>query len=237
MESRISRLGIKSRAKALFLDSVFPKFCVRCEKEQFIFCGSCLSSYQVRMPKSKCVFCGVPSFFGKTCGSCKNNHFLDGCSSLGSYADPVFRKLVQLWKYTGDQSVSFYIRRFLNASSVWGQLPNHDWVIASVPLHIRRERERGFNQADQMTDFVGEIMYRQRTNLLIRRFWTQPQAQKNEKKRRVGELDGCFTAITDMPKYVLLCDDVVTSGATIDSAAKACKEAGAEVVWGLSLLS
>jgi predicted amidophosphoribosyltransferase len=47
-------------------------------------------------------------------------------------------------------------------------------------------------------------------------------------------MDGAFAVLpgVDVPAYVLLCDDVFTSGATMDAAARALKEAGAKTVWG-----
>ena len=64
---------------------------------------------------------------------------------------------------------------------------------------------------------------------------TLPQA--GQEGRRVGELDAVFDLVPgiEVPENVLLCDDVFTSGATMDACARVLKEAGAKQVWGYVL--
>jgi predicted amidophosphoribosyltransferase len=54
-------------------------------------------------------------------------------------------------------------------------------------------------------------------------------------ERKLGDLDGAFRARAASPARVLLCDDVFTSGATLDAAAKCLKQAGAAEVWGFTI--
>jgi ComF family protein len=112
-----------------------------------------------------------------------------------------------------------------------------DWerpfdLIVPVPLHARRQRVRGFNQAALLAQQIGsqrEIEVRER--LLRRVRYTKPQigltpAERKENVRRAfaaecGSLDG---------KRILLIDDVYTTGATMTSAASALLNAGATAV-------
>ena len=70
---------------------------------------------------------------------------------------------------------------------------------------------------------------------LCRKKRTAPQASLGDRRRQIGELHGSFAIVSDPPAYVLLVDDVLTSGTTLDAAAHALKQAGSEVVWGLVL--
>jgi predicted amidophosphoribosyltransferase len=113
--------------------------------------------------------------------------------------------------------------------------PVKPWVVTHVPLHQVRHRQRGFDQAEIIAREVGEIYGVPVVPLLERVRKTAPQARREA--RQVGEMDEVFTVVSgiEVPKFVLLCDDVFTSGATMDAAAKALKEAGAEMVWGFVL--
>ena len=99
-----------------------------------------------------------------------------------------------------------------------------------VPVHCSRLRERGFDQATWIAYVVGEEIGQSAVGLLERVHATLQQA------RRAGEdLMGSFRARQPIDGRVLLCDDVCTSGATLEAAAAACKEAGATHVWAYTI--
>jgi len=155
--------------------------------------------------------------------------------SLGWYRDPVLRAAIRLAKYHGDPAVWGVIERWIRASSAPARLPDGSWTISPVPLHKARERERGFNQAERMAQIFSEVTGWPKETLLRRTDWTDPQARKWKQERRLGDLEGIFEITTQPPARILLCDDVMTSGATLDAAAHELKAAGAEIVWGFTL--
>ncbi|NQV89526.1 MAG: ComF family protein [Parcubacteria group bacterium] len=113
--------------------------------------------------------------------------------------------------------------------------PAHAWHVTNVPLHGRRKRARGFDQAEQVGKWTAALYGLPHANFLTRVIHTLPQA--GQTGRQVGELDLVFAAVpgAQIPEYVLLCDDVFTSGATMDACAKVLKDAGAKQVWGYVL--
>jgi ComF family protein len=116
-----------------------------------------------------------------------------------------------------------------------------------VPLHKRKLRERGFNQAELLAKEVAEYFSLSlETKALIRKKYTPPQVRtKNHKARRESlknafEISSIFTkkCISEntnflKEKIIILIDDVTTTGATLFEAAKVLKRAGAKEVWGL----
>ncbi|GBC63835.1 ComF family protein [Desulfonema ishimotonii] len=118
--------------------------------------------------------------------------------------------------------------------------------ITPVPLHIRKMKERGFNQvwlmirdwprlAEQFgTDLGGGVICRE---LLLRTRKTRPQAGL-DRKRRASNISGAFQlhAGADVRgKKILLVDDVITTGATADECTRVLLAAGAEYVGVLTL--
>lgn len=111
----------------------------------------------------------------------------------------------------------------------WTQTPD---LIVPVPLHVWRQRSRGFNQAQLLALQLGSTVGIEVNDQILRRVrYTKPQVDlsPHERKENVWE---AFTAELGgaMGKRFLLLDDVLTTGATMASAANALLEAGARNV-------
>jgi ComF family protein len=127
--------------------------------------------------------------------------------------------------------------------------PLADWLVATwrvhaltadlivpVPLHPRREAQRGYNQAALLARELGR-----RTGVpvapaeLIRTAWTRPQVglSRTERRANIAGAFRCAGKVTDM--RIILVDDVSTTGATLESCASELKAAGAAHVQGLVL--
>lgn len=236
MESKCSSLAV---IVFWFFQALFPRFCLRCKKERTWFCESCFAIYSPQPRFLSCPFCKKHSFFGYTCETCRKETFLDGCFSFGSYADPVLRQALHLWKYVGNTEMENLLKHWINSSSLLSKISffqESSWVFQPIPLHKKRKLERGFNQAEIFARELSLQTGFQTGDYLERRLWTEPQAIKSGQERRVGELDAIFSLKTKkIQENIFLCDDVLTSGATLDAAAKILKEAGAQTVWGITL--
>lgn len=167
----------------------------------------------------------------RVCDDCRSTVFLDGVTALSTYADPVVRSAVGLWKYHGDRDVEGLIERWVRQRFSGHALGEFD-AVTTAPLHVSKKRARGFDQARVFAQIISEISGVPFRRYLKRIQKTEPQAQLSHGNRQVGILDGVFTCIKSPPQRVLICDDVFTSGATLDAAAKALVEAGAGHVWG-----
>ncbi len=107
------------------------------------------------------------------------------------------------------------------------QLDDVDWIVP-VPIHWFRRCGRGFNQAELLASALPASLVR--LDLLRRVRWTRPQASLPAHKRD-RNLVGAFACTADLSgAYVLLVDDVLTSGATLRECATALRSRGASHV-------
>jgi ComF family protein len=106
-----------------------------------------------------------------------------------------------------------------------GALPGHATVVP-VPLHSRRLRSRGYNQAEAIAAALARRTGLDTADCLVRRGPAVTQVGRHRAERRAGPA-GSIEATTAAPTRVLLVDDVVTTGATLAACQRALREAGA----------
>ncbi len=214
-------------------DALFPRKCVRCGTEGKEVCDLCFSLAMAEEWGGLCPACKKPSLLGTRCVSC--NGALDGLVFCAPYADAVVRGLLQRWKFEAIRTtIEPSLQRLMERVPFAQLFSGTDWTITSVPLHPRRERERGFNQARWIAERVGELTQFPAGDFLQRLRNTLPQSQRPEAERKRDDLARVFQA-RPIEGRVILCDDVFTSGATMEAAAHALKSAGASIVWGVVL--
>lgn len=112
------------------------------------------------------------------------------------------------------------------------------WVLVPVPLHPRRERERGYNQSTLLARRLGaQLGYAVAPRALRRVRNTAQQAQIADDAQRQANVQGAFVADPRLvnAKPILLVDDVYTTGATLRACAEALYAAGAAQVSALTL--
>jgi ComF family protein len=182
-------------------------------------CVQCLSPFLSRFPlddEGRCALCrrGVRGF--------------DAAYSFGFYEDEL-RKLIHLFKYGRVQTLSAPLGRLLAQA-----LPRERTfdVIVPMPLHWRKRWQRGFNQAELLAREIGRRTHTPVRSALRRVRSTVSQAGLTSAKRRAN-VSGAFRAKRRSPLHgqsVLLIDDVMTTGATAASCARALKRAGARQV-------
>lgn len=114
----------------------------------------------------------------------------------------------------------------------YGGIP-FDFVTA-VPLHKREQRERGFNQAERLGQAVAKRLNLPYATALKKITLTAPQKSLKAVERS-GNLLGVFDVCDDVAgKTILLVDDVITTGTTLDECAKMLKIFGAEEVYAVT---
>ncbi len=226
MESRLRHVAVK------LVDLVFPRCCVRCGGEGSVLCSRCEAAGPMRAAQVCCPFCGEGDA-ARTCFACREEHAIEGVTALATYADPVVRRVITGWKYHGDPAYTQVIESWIGASNVLARF--QCWTIIPVPLHAARRRSRGFDQAVEIARMVAKASGGVFAEPLIRQWYTSPRAQTKRTDRDDTELYGAFQAKGPVPQNILLCDDVFTTGATLEAAATALKHAGAAHIWAFTV--
>lgn len=186
--------------------------------------------------------CGRLSVGGLTHPGCRRTLGMDGLTSIFAYKG-LIKKAIKKIKYrfvsdmAGDLTEAFL--SFCGENKVFVQFCQDNPLLVPVPLHSRRQRWRGFNQAELLGKMIAKNLGLDFVpDLLARVKETQPQADL-KKEERIRNIKGSFKVspnilISQYPN-ILLFDDVWTSGATLREAAKVLKRGGAKKVWGLTI--
>jgi ComF family protein len=136
------------------------------------------------------------------------------------------RRLAHELKYEGLTSLAEPMAQLMAGA---GTLDAVDLVVP-VPLYSRRERSRGYNQAHELAKRLGDSAGIAVDPRAMRRTRdTEPLAKTMRREERRAIVEGAFAARPDRVegRRVLLVDDVVTTGATLDACARALLDAGA----------
>lgn len=153
---------------------------------------------------------------------------LDGSAAAYLYAGPA-GSVVRFMKYGGVRGLSGIMTEEMIRA--WNQvLPAAVDMVVPVPMHPKRLRERGFNQSETLAVAVAERLGLPCENALIRTRNTVQQAVLSGKARKKN-LKNAFCAENSVEgKWVLLVDDVYTTGTTAHECAAALRAAGARYV-------
>jgi ComF family protein len=145
------------------------------------------------------------------------------------------RELIHRFKYRNLRSAAPELGRLLAEYLAGHPIPGK--VTVPVPLHPRRHRMRGYNQAALLArELSKRTGLAVAPGLLARRHDAPPQVQSDSRERRADNVRDSFECIEDAGGLeVLLIDDVSTTGSTLAECASVLKKAGAGSGWGLVL--
>lgn len=214
------------------IDLLFPPCCGICGAAGEFLCAACDSQLQ-RAESPRCSRCWQISAT-EICHTCQQQR-----SPLSGVRAPyVFdggaRALVLGLKYQSLYALAQPMGERLAAYAASTHLPAD--LLTPVPLHWRRGRQRGFNQAELLGRIVAERTGLELDVTSLRRSRATPhQAHQRDPNRRAENVRGAFRCSDHVAgRRVLLVDDVFTTGATLRECARTLKAAGAESVWGLT---
>ncbi|MEI7498435.1 MAG: double zinc ribbon domain-containing protein [Candidatus Falkowbacteria bacterium] len=240
-------LDIKRRAiqaRRFLLDCFFPLSCAGCGQEGDWLCLPCAQSLEYLAVEPVCWQCGKEVRPGYSCPACAKATNIDGLLAPFSYHNQVVSNLLKIYKYQFCHELGLELANLLSGWLVKGvkdnKLSNITFdLVVPVPLHASRLRWRGYNQSEILAKAVTEVFQVPlEVDLLKRNRRTRPQA-KLANELRLANVSGCFTVKKDLGldnKLIILVDDVATTMATLTSAAKTLKQAGAGQIWAITLL-
>ncbi len=230
----IARLGLKD-----ILDLVYPPLCLSCGKfedaYESLICPECWDEVE-EFKTAFCLGCRQSIESGMRCGECPPET-AGPVLALGRYTDPL-KEIVHQFKYKGYRRLGAELaERLTDKYASFLKRLKID-VIVPVPLHSYRRKRRGFNQAGILADIIGRRMeVPVESGSLIKARRTRDQARLDPNRRKTN-ISGAFEVAGSIlrAKRVLVVDDVMTTGATMDEAARALKESGARPV-GFSVVA
>jgi ComF family protein len=179
------------------------------------------------LPEARCPVCALPAAGGEICGHClQEPPAFARTEALFSYAFPIDR-LIQRLKYREQLALAPVLGTLL-AQRHQGALPDL-WL--PMPLHARRLKERGFNQAVEIARELAAVSgVPMQAGWAVRERDTPPQAGLKRAARRKN-MRGAFSCSSRLAGMrVGIVDDVMTTGSTLDALAAALKQAGAAEV-------
>ena len=214
-----------------------PSQCLVCHAwPSEALCEACVSRFA--QPKIRCARCALPVPSGVICcGAClRNPPPLDACLAAVAYDFP--------WS---DLIVDYKFNHWVGRAGAFGLLLHStpwvdpaleaaDWVLP-MPLSPQRLKTRGFNQALVLAQHIAPKKIN--TSVLLRIKDTPPQSTLNRSERLSSVKDAFAVDPLHASKIkgarLVLVDDVMTSGASLFSAARALRAAGAAHITGLVL--
>jgi competence protein ComFC len=216
------------------LDLLFPRRCLGCGREGAYLCAACTGNLPRILPPF-CSRCGLPVTGGSECSCQDDLGSLDGLRSPFRFEGTI-RLAVHALKYQNLRALSGTLAGFLHSYLSTNPLPADQ--LLPVPLHLKKLRQRGYNQSQLIAARLGDSLrlpVNTSTLVRVKRTSSQATSQSVEQRRQnVQDAFACADGKTRGQRVVII-DDVATSGATLAACAAALKEAGAISVWGLTL--
>lgn len=224
------------------LNLFFPKKCVGCKKIGGYLCPNCFAKIDFGVSPI-CGVCSRPAVSGLTHPVCQKRYTIDGVFSSLVYKG-ITKKLVYQYKFepylfslTPLLGELFY--EGLIQQEAFFQARQGKMLLVPIPLHLSRLRKRGYNQASLLAKDIGIRFGIEYCEVLRRSRLTKTQVGLTQKERQENMKDAfsCDSVKDSLIKgiTVFLVDDVLTSGATLNEAAKVLKRRGAGKVYGLTL--
>ncbi|MHB8503401.1 MAG: phosphoribosyltransferase family protein [Candidatus Acidiferrales bacterium] len=245
---RTGARGWLAEASDAVVSVFFPAGCRICENllagaSRVPICDECRSSFQARSEK-KCEICGqaLDSMTSReerpVCRVCQQKLYaFDRARSYGIYEGPLVKAILLLKWERMDPLGRWFAERLAEMAMRESETLAAD-VVVPVPLHRDRERERGYNQAGLISKPLARRLGLPHKAVLLMRTRPRPNKQVLSFEERWESVRGAFATRPGSQvdnKRVLLVDDVMTTGATLDACARALLESGARSVLGLTV--
>ena len=211
------------------LDQLFPKQCFICQQAsgQQAICTAC----SIALPRIQiaCPTCALPcNTVSSPCGRCqKKPPPIDHATALFYYQPPITQAIAQL-KFSGKIRFAKLLGPLL-AEAIAQQNINADWLVP-VPLHRKRLRQRGFNQAIELAKPISKQLNIPICRQINRILNTPTQTSLNAKQRKKNLRNAFSTTHNFNNQTLIIIDDVVTTTATTNELAKLLKKNGAQTV-------
>jgi ComF family protein len=205
------------------LSLIAPHICLTCHSLGSVLCSVCIQT--IKPAPYTCYRCGVQLDFGHICAGCSN---ITGISQVNVFAlyENVAQALVRTLKYGRTKDAARTIATCLASKGVVA-----DFAVAPIPTAPSRVRQRGYDQAVVISKEFARLTGVQYAQVLRRQ--TSSRQVGATRQERLANMHASFVpqSLTNIhSKKLMLIDDVLTTGATIESATQSLLKAGAQEV-------
>lgn len=226
---------------------LYPTDCLLCAlrhepPDEIAICPACRSELLTDLMPSCLRCCATigPHLNPETdCVSCRGESFqFESALRLGPYGGKL-RDLILRIKDIRGESLAESIGRLWAERDHQRLISFQPDAVVPVPVHWMRRIERGYNQSDALAEAIAERLGRRSGRGWLRRVKATPKQITQSAAARRENVKGAFRVVRGAPvrtMRILLVDDVMTTGATANEAARALRQAGAAQV-GVAVLA
>lgn len=222
--------------------------CIICDKpikkkNTYSMCKDCFN--ELNFIKDGCIKCGKPIInhslekqYIEGCNYClKRQFYFDKAISCIEYNE-ISKRLILDLKYNNKTYISKYIAKIMSEKLSIESI-DFDYILF-VPLHKKRLKKRGFNQAQKISKYLSVLTNTEIVDCIKRKKHTQ-MLYSLKKEERMKELKDVFVANENISKLknknILLIDDIFTTGTTANEISKLLKLSGINKVFIMTLLT
>ncbi len=227
----------------ILLNLIFPEknICFICDRydEEIgwsYLCNEC-GRELVFIDDNKCSKCGKPLELGYSpniCPDCKqNHHYFEKAVAPLEYIG-LTKKAIYKYKYNKKSYMYKLFGKLIVRALKDSDIIHNVDLVVPIPLYRKKKLDRGFNQAELLTKYIAkELNFKMSNNNLVRIRRTSTQNKLSKLARRKNVLNAFKIRNEEAfeKKRILLIDDILTTGATVDECSKLILRSGAQKVY------
>ena len=222
------------------LNWLYPPTCIACKvmlpvnMGDFYICDRCEPLFEKVAPPV-CKKCGqVLNAEDENCASCFGKSFYFVSNESVFMYDELMRDLLRDMKFRNKKRIA------TGLGKLWAKLikmPDEEFVLTWLPMHPKKQKERGFNQAEVMAKVIAQALGLSCRSILRRTVDTPAQAGLHPKLRQENVRDAfeINRGLTIHDANIVVIDDIFTTGASLNECARVLKEGGANNIYAKTL--
>lgn len=199
------------------ISAIAPHHCNECGAEGKILCNACATNVFTTVSQN-CGFCDIPTQASALCSACKQREQIVDLWCVADYSQPGIMRLIHQLKFESVRAAGDVCAMQLHA-----QLPTlpADTIVSWLPTAPRRVRQRGYDQSKRIAQQFARLRHLDSAPLLLRLHnQRQVGATRHERQQLAKQAYGSYPRLPACSRPILLVDDVLTTGASLQAAVR-----------------
>ena len=225
----------------LVLDMAYPRLCYACHKQLMgvnrYLCFACWRKV-LFVNENTCPKCASLRFKNhsrKNCIHCAGKRFFFSQARSAVQYQGVMRQLLIEFKFFGQKELSFLLAQLICRQLKRVPLPSVPAIVVPVPMLPSDQRKKGYNHAALLAEIVAKEIHVPCENILRKKYSNHKQSTlaKAERKKNVAGVFDIYPGTSHHVhgKIILLLDDILTTGSTVNECARILKKYGCKRVY------